>query len=245
MTFRKSFFALLATASVGLAGCSGFSLLATATPTPSLTPTSTITPSPTLTSTPTPEPTATPTVTPTPAWELFEGDGFELLLPGTYSGGTSLTEVEETIDYLRLTGNEQHALLLELNKALLKLVAIDSVINNEGDFPTYANVVKVPDLSFGFLDAEGMGRLTVTQLAAALEGFELLSEEAFMAGDLVGYKLTYNFSFANITTNFAAAQYIFVKDDSFWMLVCGTVDTEFSQRAAQFDQSAASFRLVE
>ncbi len=245
MNFPKLVFALLALFSMGLSGCSGYSLFATVTPTPSLTPTSTITPSPTPTLTPTPEPTATPTATPTPAWELFQGDGFELLLPGTYSGGTSLSEVNETIDYLRLTGNEQLAQLLELNKNLLKLVAIDSVIDNPGDFPTYANVVRIPDLSFGFLDAEGMGQLTVTQLETALQGFELLSEGPFMAGNLEGYKLTYNFSFANITTNFAAAQYIFVEGDSFWVLVYGTVDTEFSQRAAQFDQSAASFRLVE
>ena len=245
MTFRIFVLVLLAVLTPGLTSCSGFSLFATQTPTATLTPTSTITPSPTLTSTPTPEPTATPTATPTPAWELFEGDGFELLLPGTYSGGTSLAEVNETIDYLRLTGSEPLALLLEMNKNLLKLVAIDSVINNEGLFPTYANVVRIPDLTFGLLDAEGMGQLTVTQLAAALDGFELLSEGAFMAGDLQGYKLTYNFSFANITTNFAAAQYIFVEGDTFWMLVYGTVDTEFSQRSAQFDESAASLRLLE
>ncbi|MEX2143332.1 MAG: hypothetical protein WD740_01960, partial [Anaerolineales bacterium] len=64
------------------------------------------------------------------------------------------------------------------------------------------------------------------------------------AGDLQGYKLISTFSFANISTYFAAAQYIFVDGDTLWVLTYGTVDTEFAERSAIFDESAASFRLV-
>ena len=247
MNFQKLVFALLALLSMGLAGCSAFSLFATASPTPSLTPTNTITPSPTLTSTPTPEPTATPTPTPIPtaASELFEGEGFELLLPSSYSGGSSLAEVNEIIEYLRSTGSEQLAAALEQNRSLFKFVALDSVIDNEGLFPTYVNVVSFQNPVLKFLDAEAIVQLTVTQLAGYLQEFELVSQGDFIAGDLEGYKLTSAFSFANITTDFAAAQYIFVEDDILWVLTFGTVDTEFSQRAPQFDESAASFRLVE
>lgn len=250
MILRRSGFALLAVLSLGLAGCSGvMNLFATQTPTPTNTPTSTITPSPTLTptSTPTPEPTATPSITPTPtvAWELFDGEGFELLLPSSYSGGSSQAEVNEIIDYLRETGNDSLAAALEQNRPLIKLVAIDSVIDNEELFPTYANVVSLQNPVLRFLDAEALVQLTVTQLAGFLQDFEILSQGDFIAGDLQGYKLTSAFSFANISTNFAAAQYIFVDSDTLWVLTLGTVDLEFAERSASFDESAASFKLVE
>lgn len=249
MILHKSFIALLAVVTLGLSGCSSvMSLFATPTPTATNTPTNTITPSPTLTptSTPTPEPTATPSITPTPtvAWELFDGEGFELLLPSSYSGGSSLAEVNEIIDYLRETGNDSLAAALEQNRPLIKLVAIDSVIDNDGLFPTYANVVSLQNPVLQFLDAEDLVQLTVTQLAGFLQDFEILSQGDFIAGDLQGYRLTSAFSFANIAANFAAAQYIFVDGDTLWVLTFGTVDLEFAERSASFDASAASFRLA-
>lgn len=168
-----------------------------------------------------------------------------MVLPSSYSGGASLADVNEIIEYLRSTNNEPLAAALEQNRSLFKFVALDSVINNPGLFPTYVNIVSFQNPVLRFLDAEAIVQLTVTQLAGFLQDFELLSQGVFISGDLQGYKLTSTFSFANITTNFAASQYIFVVGDTLWVVTYGTVDSEFNARAAQFDESAASFRLIQ
>ncbi len=228
---------LLALATTGCGAVDAVrSLLASLTPTPTSTPA----PSPTFT----PSPSVTPS--PAAALQLFVGQGFEIMLPDTYAGGSSPEEIRTIIDSLRNGGSQLVVQLAEQNKNNIRLFAIDSQTSL---------VFRTSMIVFGFQNPLFRGgtaalaaQIFKAPLLSLFPGSAVIDEGPFAQSGLDGYRFVTVVDSATLgfDENVVAAivSYVFLKDDFLWVVVFATPQRELENRMSEFDASAASFRTI-
>jgi hypothetical protein len=169
-------------------------------------------------------------------WSSFEGEGFVIELPPSYSGGSGAS-INDAIQVYRQFGQDHLAASLDSNKERMSFYAVDSVVENSGDFLTSLVVterVEVREFTLAqYADQYvlGLDKLSDTQILDSelimLEGHEAWRIQAEVEGEY-GKLLT--------------VQYLIKSGSGFWLIQFFTSPEESEARFAQFKLSALSFQ---
>lgn len=175
------------------------------------------------------------TLTSIPGWERFNSPNAEIWLPENFEGGDISQDIDTIIEILSTPGSgyEYIANMIEQNPSAFELCIYDSEISNSG-LTTGALILKeniMPSMKLDYYADKIIKRASAE--ASFIEGKEVKLDRY----DAI--QLTIEIKVNHVTTK--ELIYLIKNENTLWMILYATSESEFKEWLPIFEQSANTF----